>query len=165
MNKKAYRPCPRPSGCVWDTYARTGEHLCMLVVCPVRAHKRILPGSRLALPEDDESGTKESTAGGGCYALTQELEALQAEYAEAEQAAYNSLTSQFGLFNTMTVEVDTSVSDMIGSLDSQIAFMDKYADNMRRASELGIDEGLLQELSDGSVESAKYLQAIVDDGG
>lgn len=34
MNKKAYRPCPRPSGCVWDTYARTGEHLCMLVVCP-----------------------------------------------------------------------------------------------------------------------------------
>lgn len=34
MNKKSYRPCPRPSGCVWDTYARTGEHLCMLVVCP-----------------------------------------------------------------------------------------------------------------------------------
>ena len=65
----------------------------------------------------------------------------------------------------MKVEVDTSVSDMIGSLDSQIAFMEKYADNMRRAAELGIDEGLLQELSDGSVESAKYLQAIVDDGG
>ena len=34
MNKKAYRLCPRPSGCVWDTYARTGEHLCMLAVCP-----------------------------------------------------------------------------------------------------------------------------------
>lgn len=34
MNKKAYRPCPRSSGCVWDTYAKTGEHLCMLVVCP-----------------------------------------------------------------------------------------------------------------------------------
>lgn len=34
MNKKAYRPCPRPSSCVWDTYARTGEHLCMLAVCP-----------------------------------------------------------------------------------------------------------------------------------
>ena len=34
MNKKAYRPCPRSSGCVWDTYARTGEHLCMLVVFP-----------------------------------------------------------------------------------------------------------------------------------
>lgn len=34
MNKKAYRPCLRPSGCAWDTYARTGEHLCMLMVCP-----------------------------------------------------------------------------------------------------------------------------------
>ena len=34
MSKKAYRPCPRSSGCVWDTYARTGEHLCMLMVCP-----------------------------------------------------------------------------------------------------------------------------------
>lgn len=32
--KKAYRPCPRSSGCVWDAYARTGEHLCMLAVCP-----------------------------------------------------------------------------------------------------------------------------------
>lgn len=37
MSKKAYRPCPRPSGCVWDTYARTGEHLCMLSVCPYTA--------------------------------------------------------------------------------------------------------------------------------
>lgn len=34
MNKKEYRPCPRQNGCVWDTYARTGEHLCMLMVCP-----------------------------------------------------------------------------------------------------------------------------------
>lgn len=34
MSKKAYRPCPRSSGCIWDTYARTGEHLCMLAVCP-----------------------------------------------------------------------------------------------------------------------------------
>lgn len=34
MNKKSYRPCPHPSSCVWDTYARTGEHLCMLAVCP-----------------------------------------------------------------------------------------------------------------------------------
>lgn len=68
MNKKAYRPCPRPSGCVWDTYARTGEHLCMLVVCPVRVHKRFLPGGGVALPEDNESGTQESAADGGCYA-------------------------------------------------------------------------------------------------
>lgn len=97
--------------------------------------------------------------------IKQQMEDLKAEYDEAEQAAYDSITSQFGLFNTMKIEVDTSVSDMIGSLDSQIAFMDKYADNMQRAAELGIDEGLLQELSDGSVESAKYLQAIVDDGG
>lgn len=34
MNKKAYRPCLCLSGCVWDIYARTGEHLCMLMVCP-----------------------------------------------------------------------------------------------------------------------------------
>lgn len=34
MSEKAYRQCPRSSGCVWDTYERTGEHLCMLMVCP-----------------------------------------------------------------------------------------------------------------------------------
>ena len=61
--------------------------------------------------------------------------------------------------------VGTSVDDMIGSLQSQAEYMDEYALNMQKAAQLGVDEGLLSELSDGSTESAKILKGIVDDGG
>jgi len=94
-----------------------------------------------------------------------QMDELQASYDEAYQSALNSLESQFGLFQTMSVEVEQSVTDMIASLDSQISYMDTYAANMQRAAELGVSEGLLAQLSDGSVESAAILQAIVDDGG
>jgi hypothetical protein len=53
MNKKAYRPCPRPSGCVWDTYARTGEHLCMLAVCPYALCAARLSVTRLTERRED----------------------------------------------------------------------------------------------------------------
>jgi hypothetical protein len=42
--------------------------------------------------------------------------------------------------------------------------MDEYANNMKTAVAMGVDEGLLAKLSDGSVESAKYLDAIVKGG-
>ena len=94
-----------------------------------------------------------------------DLQRLQEEYDAAYSTAYKSLSGQFGLFQTMKVEVDTSVDDMISSLKSQSEYMDEYADNLQKAAELGVSDGLIAELSDGSVESAKYLKAIVDDGG
>lgn len=62
MNKKAYRPCPRSSGCVWDTYARTGEHLCMLSVCPYTA---ISDGARVVSPVGSENGVESRIDGSG----------------------------------------------------------------------------------------------------
>lgn len=60
--KKSYRPCPRPSGCVWDTYARTGEHLCMLSVCPYTA---ISGGTRVVSPVEGENGVENRIDGSG----------------------------------------------------------------------------------------------------
>lgn len=62
MNKKAYRHCPRPSGCVWDTYARTGEHLCMLSVCPYTA---ISDGARELSPVESENASENRIDGSG----------------------------------------------------------------------------------------------------
>ncbi len=67
-------------------------------------------------------------------------------------------------FAEMQAETTTGVDDLIGALDSQAAYMDEYAANLQRAAELGIDEGLLKSLSDGSTESAEYLAAIVAGG-
>ena len=96
--------------------------------------------------------------------VTDEIQALTDAYDAAYEAAYKSIGGQFGLFEKLSVDVETGVGDMISALESQISYMDTYAANMARAAEMGVDEGLLATLSDGSVESAAYLQAIVDAG-
>ena len=98
-------------------------------------------------------------------AIGTEIANLESQYNEAFSAAYASIDGQFGLFERLEVETRESVDGMIGSLQSQIDFMNRYAENIQRAMELGVDQGIVEALSDGSVESAAYLQAIVDDGG
>lgn len=56
-----------------------------------------------------------------------------------------------------------TTAGIMENLDSQTAFLDQYLANLKAARELGLDENLLAELSDGSVESAQYLDAIVND--
>lgn len=89
---------------------------------------------------------------------------LSQEYGEAYTAAYDSISGQMGLFEQMSVEVETSVSGMIASLESQAAYMAGYSENLRAAAEMGLSEGLIAQLSDGSTESAAYLQEIVNNG-
>lgn len=100
-------------------------------------------------------------------------ETLKAAYDEAYTSAYNSIDSQIGLFDNMseTVKKTSEITQesaqeagqgFIESLDSELAYMDTYAANMQRASELGIDQGLLQILSDGSTEHAEILANMVN---
>ena len=44
-------------------------------------------------------------------------------------------------------------------------FFQTYAENLKKAAELGISDSLIATLSDGSVESAAILQGIVNDNG
>jgi len=91
-------------------------------------------------------------------------EDLSRAYSEAYGEAYESISGQMGLFDMMSVEVETSVDDMIGALESQATYMSEYSANLQKAAQLGVSEGLLAQLSDGSVESAAYLQEIVNGG-
>lgn len=85
-------------------------------------------------------------------------------YSEAYGEAYDSISGQMGLFEQMSVEVETSVGSMIASLESQAAYMAEYSSNLQRAAEIGLSDGLIAQLSDGSTESAAYLQEIVNNG-
>ena len=98
-------------------------------------------------------------------AIKEQQAQLSAAYDETYQSTYDNLTGQMGLFQELSTEAERSVEDLISSLDSQISYMETYSANIQEAARLGIDEGLLAKLSDGSEESAKILQAIVDDGG
>ncbi len=86
---------------------------------------------------------------------------LMEAYGEAYGKARESIEGQIGLFEKMEKETSISVSGMIESLDSQIAYLNEYAVNMQLAAEKGINQGLLQKLSDGSKESAGILAELV----
>ncbi len=99
------------------------------------------------------------------------LEELKAAHIEAYDAAYENISNQIGLFESISEKsyssaknVDKAIGDMISSLESQSKYMDTYAENIKKAIEKGVDKGLVQKLSDGSVESAKTLATIVQGG-
>lgn len=96
--------------------------------------------------------------------LISEMEALQAAYDESHAKAVESIEGQLGLFNELDGSAKTSIDNLIETLKGQVSYMETYAANIQKAMELGVDEGLVKKLSDGSEESAQILAAIVAGG-
>jgi hypothetical protein len=96
--------------------------------------------------------------------LVSEMQALQQAYMDAQAKAYDSINSQIGLFDTLDGSAKTSIDNLIQTLPGQVEYMNTYAENINKAMELGVDQGLVQKLSDGSEESAQILAAIVEGG-
>ncbi|MCI8400941.1 MAG: phage tail tape measure protein [Lachnospiraceae bacterium] len=92
------------------------------------------------------------------------LHSLWESYYESAAAAYDSISSQVGLFENMKIESKQSIEGLIGNLQSQTEYMNTYAENIDKAMELGVDRAILERLSDGSKESAGYLAAIAASG-
>lgn len=86
------------------------------------------------------------------------------KYHELYMQTASSVKGTMGLFNTMSYEMDITLDDMIAALDSQVQYMQDYTDNLQYVIEAGLNQGLVDILSDGSVQSAKYLQAIAEEG-
>lgn len=96
--------------------------------------------------------------------LISEMTALQTAYEESHQKAVESIEGQLGLFNELDGSAKTSIGSLIETLKGQVEYMDTYAANIKKAMEMGVDEGLVKKLSDGSEESAQILAAIVQGG-
>lgn len=96
--------------------------------------------------------------------LVSELENLGAAYDESYNAAMDSIGEQLGLFNELDGSAKTSIDNLIATLEGQVEYMQTYADNIQRAMELGVNERLIRQLSDGSEKSAQILAAIVEGG-
>lgn len=108
---------------------------------------------------------------GALTGIGQMGDAYQELYQTAYDEAYDSISGQMGLFESMAGQVDKYAKDselsldgMIKSMQSQAAYMDEYSANLQKAHDLHLEDSLLAQLSDGSVESAAYLQQIVDGG-
>ena len=96
--------------------------------------------------------------------LTEEMEALEGAYVDAWDAAYDSIDKQLGLFKELDGTAQRSIDDLIKTLSGQVDYMNTYAENIQKAMDLGVNQGLVQKLSDGSEESAQILAAIVEGG-
>ena len=94
--------------------------------------------------------------------LTGQLGDLAMAYDQAYNSAYEAISKQIGLFDEMDAKSSASISDMINALDSQVSYMERYADNLAAAVAKGVDEGMIAKLSDGTEESAKYLAALAN---
>lgn len=91
----------------------------------------------------------------------EQAKALMQTYQDTYNAAYESMSGQFGLFETAAAEVTLSTDQMIAAMMSQSEYMSTYSENLRLAAQYGITDGLVAALSDGSTQSAGYLQAII----
>ncbi len=97
-------------------------------------------------------------------ALREQMAALQVSYVESKAKAIDSLERQMGLFEEMDGKAKTTIEELTKTLSNQAKYTEDYAANIKKAMELGVDEGLVKKLSDGSQQSAQILDAIVKGG-
>lgn len=94
--------------------------------------------------------------------VEEEVTNLITTYNKAYEAARSSIDGQIGLFEKMSLESETSTQEMQDALDSQAKYINDYTDNLKLAAEYGFDENLISSLSDGSQQSAEYLDTIIE---
>lgn len=90
-------------------------------------------------------------------------EALAKAYEAAKSAARESIDSQIGLFEELADKNEWSAEKIIKNWEKQQKAFANYESNLKKATELGLDETLVAQLSDGSQQSMMILDALVND--
>ena len=86
---------------------------------------------------------------------------LAVKYDEAKTAARESIDTQIGLFDELSKESDWSKAKILENWKEQQKAFSNYSDNLQKAVDFGLDEKLIDQLSDGSAESMQILAAMV----
>ena len=86
---------------------------------------------------------------------------LRQEYDAAKESAKASLDSQIGLLTELKTTSDKSAKDIISNWEKQKGALEQYTANMQKALDMGLDETLVRQLSDGSQESMQILNELV----
>lgn len=88
---------------------------------------------------------------------------ISVSYEELKNAARASIDSQIGLFDELADANKWSAEKIIENWQKQQKAFSNYEDNLKKAVELGLDETLIAQLSDGSQQSMQILDALVND--
>ena len=112
--------------------------------------------------EDGSESMKLITA--SAESVIDSMSSLQEAYDASYAKAMESLEGQMGLFDEMDGKAKTSIDSLIDTLNGQVSYLESYSEDIKKAMEMGVDEGLVRKLSDGSEKSAQILDAIVKGG-
>lgn len=86
---------------------------------------------------------------------------LRQEYDAAREAARASLDTQIGLLTELSDKSSKSANEIVANWEKQKEALNRYAENMQKAVDRGLDETLVRQLSDGSQESMAILDELV----
>ena len=92
----------------------------------------------------------------------QRVQELTGEYTSAKNAALESIQSQIGLFEKLDMKSDYTAKKVVENWKAQQKAINDYNANLQKAVSMGLAPELVEQLSDGSVESMKILAALVD---
>lgn len=99
-------------------------------------------------------------------AITEKMNQLETAYAEAKQAAMDSINEQIGLFDELNNKSDLTIEDMKKRFEGQSDTLYTYSDDMRKAiglMEAGVlDSRFLEEIEAMGIDGAGYLHELVD---
>ena len=112
----------------------------------------------------DENAASQGENAAAISEITTSLQTLAEKYKDAYNSAYENISGQIGLFDTFAAEVsdDTNtVEKMMERWATQTQNLAAYTENLQKAAQYGLDDGLIASLSDGSTESAGYLATII----
>lgn len=114
-------------------------------------------------------GKETSSAAGDQDALNakteeveRELTNLQTAYDEAAASARESIDSQIGLFDELSAESTMSTAEIIANWQNQQMAFINYAANLQKAVDMGLDQALIEQLSDGTEQSMLILDQFVN---
>ena len=90
------------------------------------------------------------------------LNEIVTAYETAHTAAVESINSQIGLFDVLATKSEMTAAQIVENWGAQSEAFLNYADNIQKAIDMGLNEELVKQLSDGSEESMLILDELVN---
>lgn len=95
--------------------------------------------------------------------LQNALDSVQTAYADALAEAQTSIGGQIDLFGDLAEESNYSAKQIAKDWEKKYKAMMDYADNLKKVADMGLDQALIEQLSDGSEESMLIIDQWADE--
>ena len=103
----------------------------------------------------------EDAASEAIQSVQGKIDSLATAYDDAFEAAQKSIQNTVGLTTELSNETEITTAKLTETWEGQIDWINKYSENLQKAQNYGITDGLISSLSDGSQESGQYINQII----